>query len=601
MNHERIRTEPGEGRGEVGTGGADTQDEGLGRPDPAPADGLSRREFIGCVGGLSSARVVAGLAGLAAVPGCGTLFPIGVEDESALGPLNSQQRAQQAYRIRVQAARFQKDQPLPAQQANGDESAYPTRIANYSKGLPHDALGQVDPAAYAAMLAALEAGQHQAFESIPMGCSDPVRQRKLVNPQAGLAFDLQGADSHHLAIPPAPALASAEQAGELVELYWMALLRDVPFAEYETNALALQAADELSAIGDFRGPKFDGRVTPGTLFRGSTAGDLVGPYISQFLWRPVPFGSQFVEQRMRTVAAGLDYMTPYDEWLNIQNGCLPGRTDQFEPARRYIINGRDLGQWVHVDVLFQAYFNALLILLTPPEADPLSGGIGAPVNPGNPYLQSRNQAGFGTFGPPYFATLVCEVATRALKAVWYQKWFVHRRLRPEAFAGRVHHRLTGAADYPVHQDALNSQAAAEIFSRHGTYLLPQAYPEGSPLHPSYGAGHATVAGACVTILKALFDESYVIPNPRVPDPADPTSLVPYDGPPLTVGGELNKLAANVATGRNFAGIHWRSDYSESVRLGEAVALSILHDQRITCTEDFEGYTFTTFEGVPVTT
>ncbi len=32
--------------------------------------------------------------------------------------------------------------------------------------------------------------------------------------------------------------------------------------------------------------------------------------------------------------------------------------------------------------------------------------------------------------------------------------------------------------------------------------LPMAFQEGSPMHPSYGAGHATVAGACVTILKA---------------------------------------------------------------------------------------------------
>ncbi len=41
----------------------------------------------------------------------------------------------------------------------------------------------------------------------------------------------------------------------------------------------------------------------------------------------------------------------------------------------------------------------------------------------------------------------------------------------------------------------------------GNALLPMAFPEGSPTHPAYGAGHATVAGACVTILKAWFDES----------------------------------------------------------------------------------------------
>jgi hypothetical protein len=129
-------------------------------------------------------------------------------------------------------------------------------------------------------------------------------------------------------------------------------------------------------------------------------------------------------------------------------------------------------------------------------------------------------------------------------------------------------------------------------------LLPQGYPEGSPLHPAYGAGHATVAGACVTVLKALFDESFVITNPLM-SAADGLSLLPYNGPELTVGGELNKLAANIAMGRNFAGIHWRSDYAESLKLGEAVSISVLRDQRSTFRENFSGFTFTKFDGTKV--
>ena len=43
------------------------------------------------------------------------------------------------------------------------------------------------------------------------------------------------------------------------------------------------------------------------------------------------------------------------------------------------------------------------------------------------------------------------------------------------------------------------------------YLLSMAFPEGSPMHPCYGAGHATVAGACVTVLKAFFDHSWKLP------------------------------------------------------------------------------------------
>src|SRR5581483_5339602 len=93
------------------------------------------------------------------------------------------------------------------------------------------------------------------------------------------------------------------------------------------------------------------------------------------------------------------------------------------------------------------------------------------------------------FGNPHVLTLVTEVATRALKAVWFQKWYVHRRLRPEAYGGLVHQVLANHADYPIHPDMLHSAAAQSVFSRYGTYLLPMAFPEGCPTHPAYGAGH----------------------------------------------------------------------------------------------------------------
>jgi len=504
----------------------------------------------------------------------------------------------------MEAAQFHKDLPLPDHIHNGDEQLFPNRIASFSKGLPHNSVGEVDLNAYNALLAALASGRPASFEVIPSGCPDPDRRLRFVNPLAGLAFDLEGADSHHLAMPPAPRFSSAETAGEMVELYWQALARDVPFSEYADSPLTQSAAAELSQLRGFRGPTLRGVVTPATLFRGFTAADLMGPYLSQFLLRAIPFGSQFVEPRLRATVAGLDYLTAFDDWLALQNGYAPLVTEQFEPVRRYIRHGRDLATWVHRDVLFQAYFNACLILLTPPEpADKATGGgIGAPLSPSNPYNQSLSQIGFGTLGAPYAATMVAEAATRALKAVWFQKWFVHRRLRPEEFGCSVHNARSGRpADHAIHPDLLNASVLNVVYAKHGSYLLPQAYPEGAPLHPAYGAGHATVAGACVTMLKALFDESFVIPNPVVAGPAG-LSLTPYTGPDagrLTVGGELNKLAANVALGRNFAGIHWRSDYTQSLRLGEAVAASVLQDHKRTFAEDFQGFAFTGFDGARI--
>jgi hypothetical protein len=117
----------------------------------------------------------------------------------------------------------------------------------------------------------------------------------------------------------------------------------------------------------------------------------------------------------------------------------------------------------------------------------------------------------------------------------------------------------------------------------GSYLLPQAWPEGSPTHPSYGAGHATVAGACVTILKAWFKEEDPIFEPMRPNESDDGQTLeplPPGGPTLTVGGELNKVAANIAIGRNWGGVHYRSDYTESIVLGENVALGILQEQSL---------------------
>jgi len=511
---------------------------------------------------------------------------------------NPSSRRMQAYNLRVQAASEEAQLPIPDHPDNGDESRYSNLIGNYSKGLPHNNLGEVDQNAYNTYLQALASGAPADFELIPMGCPPP--RFRLVNPQSGLAFDLEGVDSHATFMPPAPALASAEEAGEIIENYWMALTRDIPFSQYDSNSLTLEAAADLSKLSDFRGPTVAGVVTPGTLFRLGFPGCTTGPYLSQFLCMNIPYGATYVEQHIRTAAPGVNFMTDYTEWLNIQRGCLPTQSLQFDSTRRYLRNGRDSGQWVHVDVLHQAYFQAMLILLAPISTDSEQSGLGAPLDQNNPYLNSVTQDGFGTFGGPHIATLLPEVATRALHAQWFQKWFVHRRLRPEAFAGRLHNYLTGAApQYPVGtSDLLGSSVLARLFSQYGTYLLPMAYPEGSPLHPAYGSGHATVAGACATVLKAWFDESYVIPNPIQVSP-DGLSLQPYTGATLTVGGELNKLAANVAVSRNIAGVHWRSDAVEALKLGEAVAISLLRDQRLTYNENFPGFTFTKFDGTRV--
>ena len=505
---------------------------------------------------------------------------INLEQCCEIGPISNRKRNQDAFQIREEAALFQRDLPLPGHPCNGDEDLFPNKIANFSKALPHDQLGIVILDAYKALIRALSTGDPDEFETIPLG--GVVR---LVNPQASYAFNLVGPDSHKTTIVPAPAFSSAEMASEMAELYWQALTRDVPYADYDTNSLTLAAASELSDFSVFLGPKVNGEVTTGTLFRGNTPGDLVGPYISQFLWRDFPFGAKTIDQRYRTKVTGVDFMTSYEEWLNIENGFPPTAADEFDPVLRYIRNGRDLGEYVHRCFPYQAALTAGLILL----------GFGdIALAQTNPYLRCPTQDGLVTFGMAHILDFTARAARLALEAAWFQKWLVHRRLRPEEFGGRVQNVLTEAASYPINPELLDSQAVSEVFNKYGTYLLPQAYPEGSPVHPSYPAGHACFAGAGVTMLKAFFKESLIIPNPVVAS-SDGLSLLHYSGPPLTVGGELNKLASNISIGRDFAGVHYRSD-ALGLILGETAAIGILQDYKNTYNEDFIGFSFTKFDG-----
>jgi hypothetical protein len=151
----------------------------------------------------------------------------------------------------------------------------------------------------------------------------------------------------------------------------------------------------------------------------------------------------------------------------------------------------------------------------------------------------------------------------------------------------------------VAAEVLASEAMAEVTRRHAGALLPQAYPEGCPTHPSYPAAHAVIAAAGTTVLKAFFDESYLVPSPVVPAP-DGLSLLPYAGPPLAIGAELDKLAWNVGMGRNFAGIHWRSDVAAGLEMGEAVALAVLREMKLTGNELFSGFSLRRLDGARVT-
>lgn len=519
----------------------------------------------------------------------------------------------------------------------------------------------------------------------------PLKYRKLTSPLTGHAFDTQGADAAALAIAPAPRLDSDELAAEMAELYAMALLRDVPFTaiDGDTDATVASVVTALQGM-----PWFNGASTPATLttaetrrytsrkridagadlFRGSTPGARNGPWLSQFMLmgndntgfrfvKPngdtasansaqpsfrgtranfgredgyVLFGTQVIDQRAIVATEGIDYMTDWASWLDCQNGVDFNNLDRFRDRRRYLSTARDIATYVHYDALYQAYLVACLLM----AAD----GGKFPKDRGMPETSSRTRAAFASFGGPHILSLVTEVATRALKAVWRQKWMHHRRARPEvvsawltlhaeeptliedpalrasvaALAGKLPAALldmvaarnaaqNGVAARPVKPNASQPAGFPDIADAKN-FLLPMAFPEGSPTHPAYGAGHATVAGACVTVLKAFFEmfeadgkTPRAWPYPQLfvssfddGNAAEGGELTATAGT-ATIQGELDKLAANIAIARNMAGVHYYTDYYESLRLGERIAVSILEEQLSMYGEPVS-MSFTSFDG-----
>jgi hypothetical protein len=533
--------------------------------------------------------------------------------------------------------------PMVTHTNNMEEMEYqadghPKGIASFTKGLNHNTMGEVlNPLDFDQFLNAIRdsltdvpnySNSLSLFENLPIGSGIAADKpkAKLVNPVCGLSYDSEGLDAFNRNIPPAPRMDSLNGAAEVAELYWMYLMRDINFTDYNEENIAEDAVGDLKnnfgaydfTIGSLHTSwtKTGITLSSKTLFRGINVGDNVGPYISQFMLRGnidkplkrnekhgyVKFGTTSIDQKHVVAKKELDFMTDNESWLNVQNGLytyvdrvVDNNNKYFDDEPRFIRNLRDLATYVHYDALYQAYLTACLYMLNDSGGENNSNRFS--ISEGIPYKTLQKQEGFGNYGGPHILSLLTEVATRALKAVWFQKWFVHRRLRPEAFGGLIHHHIkSNKTKYPfIDQSILDSPVLEKVGKRNKdlnkelesgnpdknmeTYFLGQAFPEGSPLHPSYGAGHATVAGACVTILKAWFADGDM-PGPIVEANHNGRELKNYEGndkDEITIHGELNKLAANVAIGRNGAGVHYRSDYTVSLILGEEVAISILKE------------------------
>lgn len=530
---------------------------------------------------------------------------------------NSASRGNDSFGYRTDTAKAEKID-LGVLPDNGDAAKFTDHSALWSKGVLHDDLEIVNEKAWQSFVTALKNGKFGDFQHIIMGNPGGTNFTATLNgPMASYAFDLEGLDSHATTIPPNPSVTTSQEAAEAIEHYWAALLRDLPFIEYSNPTdpqlaklvdKAVEDMNKLSFVktGNVQGPVFP--VTPQNLFRGQSFkndGNMSGPFISQFMIQPTLYGVQPLNQKLRHFTKGSDFMTDVDEYKSIQNGQAPKKDLPFDSTCLFLNNGRALTAYTHEDALHQAYFTAALILL----------GLKAPFNQGNPYNGSKTQHGFGTLGGPDILGTIPEMATRALKAAWFHKWIINLRHRPEHYGALVHANLTKRKPFPqaagaLHSDALNSAVLPIIHDKFHSYLLPQAFPEGSPAHPCYPTGHGTVGGACITALRFFFDGSqYIRPllqaaGTDVMQPnSDGTSLVPYTGSDidkLTIDGELQKLAWNVTTGHGIhAGIHFRTSSFFSIQLGEQVGLSVLQDRARSYAEPFT-VQLTKFDGTTAT-
>jgi hypothetical protein len=413
-------------------------------------------------------------------------------------------------------------------------------------------------------------------------------------------------------------LSSEYSAADLVELYAMALLRDEQLGHY-SGTTADVAVKALNSYGRYFVWTYDAGGNPVTadaipvtlenLFRGVCGAEPdEGPYLSGFLTlrRPPLFPSGCSPGVASLIRAGVfakfgtllevvqgrtieEFGVTLDEYARIQNAEIPRPYDCDHFTHTDVIRtGRHLGDYVHVDSAYEEYIRATDIITA----------NNTTRSPNSPYVPSvyPNEGDGPTLGPGDCWALVGAIRGEAERAAWTQKYLVARRARPEVMAALVHlaradpnhflrNHLSPSFFNPGPVDDLLELVKERNFELNGgvekNFLLSQMYPEGSPAHPAWTSGHATIAGACVTVIKAIFHNLVEIQVPEFGG-EKPNAR-------STIKCELDKVASNVAIGRSWGGVHYRSDGEHGILLGEQIAIEYLRNYIRTYAEEFRNF------------
>jgi len=580
-------------------------------------------------------------------------------------------RRNEAINRRDAARNIASNYPNPPTKTNTDEVILEADgyAMSFTKGLHHNENGVlIENDHYSTLTEAINQDAPTDFTQVQSGISgDPTRLPKTTfsgdaidaageapqwrgweSPRAGHYYSLEGPDADAVGMPPAPSLDSVELEAEIAEVYALALLRDVPFSDIATSSMqttisGISVDDVITEMAktewytdksegdltlqerrrraarfashadhDVDVPPNDGEFSRKNAFRGSSPGVQAGPYISQFMVQgtqlqqepgdgdgvysnaSIRYGSQEIDQKVTFFPEAVDYMLHWNAYLDVQNGADFGdANNRSHLPRRFIHTPRDLATYVRFDQLYQAYLNACLYMLGTKEFDLQKPVIVNDIEgPGFPDRSSSDsRQGFATFGGPHVRSRRDDTSIRADRPPRKDKAAATERSHADPHLLNDQQQLD-----PAGWDDLKN------------FLLPMALAEGSPMHPSYGAGHATVAGGCVTMLKAFF---HTVESDGTPV-AWPAGLAVFDveskgeklrdirsslpsSDPVTISGELNKLAANISIGRNMAGVHFYTDYYESVRMGERVTTGILMEHLSQKDEPLE-MSFESFDG-----
>lgn len=177
--------------------------------------------------------------------------------------------------------------------------------------------------------------------------------------------------------------------------------------------------------------------------------------------------------------------------------------------------------------------------------------------------------GFYSGGEPFFVNVNQKVQERLFQHTRRQKYQTNR-IRPEELAGRIEFGLpVGVQDDFDLTTFKNHPAVKYSKAKYGTYLLPQAYPEGSPAHPDYTQGHTALCIAGITTLKRFYDTGFVIDD-----------LVLINGIPtkqgkITVNEALDRVCLMIGMSRVMNGVHFVNSYYDAVPVLTKIANKFL--------------------------